>query len=271
MVPAQQRLEALDLPRMGVGLRLKHERKLAGDGCGGNIPLERAAGAPLGVKLCRVKCIAGAPRALDLSQCRIGLPHQRVQILAIMRETRNSDGSADLELNGRVDDVTLREGGAEIGGHRIELGPAVLLRFHDQKLVRTETRRQVGVRARLPDPLRDPAEKLVSDLVPSRGVDGAEPVEIDVEDSHLLACSGRTIENPGELLGKKRAVAQAGQRIRECKVPDTLLRRPVLNGDRTQVRAAVDDALLQPARGACTAEIERKRSDDPVVVGFDGA
>src|SRR5690606_23943296 len=150
------------------------ERELAGGGRSGDILLERLACAPFSVELCRIEGVAALSCALDLAESGVGLPHQRIEIRAVIGEARYADRHADLEIDIRPEAVRLGELPAQSVCDGLELGRALLLRLHDQDLVGAQARDEIDIRACLPDPLGKGAQEPVSDLVAADGVDGAE-------------------------------------------------------------------------------------------------
>jgi hypothetical protein len=205
MLPADERLHADDRPRRQVHQRLVEDHQLVLAERFPQHVLQRQPLQGAGIHGRRVELVVVAPLLLGPVHGRVGVPHQRLRIAAVLgieadadagrdEQLAVGDGEGDLE---RVDDL--------LGdlGRVLDLLDA---RDHQRELVAAETGHRVALAHAAAHPLRHQAQESVPHRVSEGVVDVLEAIEVEEEDRQLLIVASGLCQRHDESVDEERPV-----------------------------------------------------------------
>jgi len=198
------------------------------------------------------EAIAVASFRLGPIKRQVGLLHQLAGLDPVQWRERYANAGLDIDPVA-VDVIGLGDDCQDAVGEGARVvALAGLAGLQDGELVATETRQDVGLAQRRPQPPRGLLEQGIAFRVPERIVDVLEPVEIEHEDGESLAAPAQAGARFLDLLHEQRAIGQAGQQVVVRHVFDALVGARAIGhvlDDAEQVfRLAVLAAHRDPAR-----------------------
>ena len=212
MPPAQQSLGADHLAGGDVDARLVDEEQLAAADALAQLGGQRGGGGGVLVEQRREELVAVAAALLGAVHGDVGEPHQRADLLAVLRHAGDADARAGEQLAALcvvrpaelVDQLLRHRGGlARLGD---------VLQQHAE-LVAADARDEVVAAHRGAQARGDHLEQAVAHLVAERVVDLLEVVQVEEQQRRGLVVAPRVRHRLAGALGEHGAVGQAGKRI----------------------------------------------------------
>ena len=258
MVPADQRLEADELLRLGVDQRLEDQVELLGGDRRAQIALEPDAVLLLRLKFRREIARDAAAGVLRLVERKVGLEDQVVDGRPVDRTERAADRHADADL-GLVDHVRFLDRLDDPVGQLLDLLAALRVGDDDGELVAAHAA-DVAVRTDLVDQaLGDGAKHGVALGVAEGVVDRLEAVEVEEHDRAGHIAGRRRAQRLAKQLADAATVGQAREDVHVGEVGQPLLRLADLGdvgadaAESLETAGGVDDRVAgdgNPARAA---------------------
>ena len=152
----------------------------------------------------------------------IGVAHQRLHRVAVLRAQRGPDAGADVELV-MVDVIRLRKRLDHRLGDTRHAALVGRVADHDRELVAAQPAALLVLAGRRHEPLRHLRQEPVADLVTERVVDRLESVEIDHQERALALPLLGVAHRLAERLGQHQAVREPGQCVVAREIGDLLV------------------------------------------------
>jgi len=192
------------------------------------------------------EAMGSAPIGLGGIHRQIGILDELIQIGAVLRSQRNAYAGIGREL---VTEALIGLPNRVMNSrHKFhDIGDISNSGLNHRKLVATQTCDEISVSDAAPDAGSHGLQQLVADMMSERVVDALELVDVDIEQSELLAPAG-ILELAFDLVAEQHPVRQIGQRIVMREVSDLLIGTPAFGHivDDVYYISAVAGLILNP-------------------------
>ena len=227
VLPAHERLHLGDLAGREVDDRLVIDDELPeGDGVAQLAdelqPLARVAVLLLGVEG------VPAPRGLGLVHGHVGVPQEDAGVLAVLREDRDPDAGADLDVDA-LDREAILQGARD--PHPDLLGRARAREEH-RELVAAEAGEDVVGAQDVAQARAELGEHGVARVMAERVIELLEAVDVDDQESERLSACARAGQVRAELVAELAAVGEAGELVRRRLAAGLVEAADLADGER---------------------------------------
>lgn len=211
MIPAQQSLEAFDLPSSHIDLRLIVQLERHGVDRLMEIDLEQAPRLGQFVHFRLKQAIPATDLRLCPMQCIGGIRHQTISLKPSRERHCDPNAGADHHV------LAVQRDGFSDQRQQL-LCQAYRFRrlcsfaLHNDELVGSLLAEQISRTQVLPQPLGDDAQHLIANRPSKRVIDHREPVQAERQ-HRARGRAGRTVQDLLQLLRQHRTVGQAGDRV----------------------------------------------------------
>ena len=222
MVPAQQRLDAGDLPARHIDLGLIVQRKLVALQRAAQRGFQRQALDRLRLDLLGEEAEAVLAVFLGEIHRHVGVLGQRLHVGAVGRIHRDADRGRGVALVA-AELQRLAQHRQQLAGDALDLVTFGGFFQDDDEFVAAEPRHDVAGTQRVAQPAADFHQQHVAGVMAQRIVDDLEAVEIDEQHRKLPLIALRGVDRPAQQAVEHLAVRQMGQAVVRGQIFDPLV------------------------------------------------
>ena len=217
VLPAHERLDARELARAHVDLRLVVQQQLAVADRARKLGEQRQARGVVMVELGRVDRVRRA-RVLGEVHRDVGALQQQVDVVSVSRIARDADARLDVQRQ-PVDEERLLERREDPLDHVLEDARRLAdVRDEDAELVAAEPGHRVGLAHDRGQAARKLDQQQIAVVVAEGVVDLLEAIEVHQQDGELGALAICGLDRALDLLAEARTVRQPGQAVVQRQV-----------------------------------------------------